>query len=104
MTCSLRRSEAFQAELAALYAHSPLGQPPMAPAQLALALLLQAYTGVSDDDVSEATTMDRRWQLARDCLDGHEPPFSKGTLVGFRAPDWAEPGAEPGSAAHRAHD
>jgi hypothetical protein len=78
-------SEAFQAELAALYAHSPLGQPPMAPAQLALALILQAYTGVSDDDVIEATTMDRRWQLARDCLDGHEAPFSKGTLVSFRA-------------------
>jgi transposase-like protein DUF772 len=78
-------SEAFQAELAALYADSPLGQPPIAPAQLALALILQAYTGVSDDEVIEATTMDRRWQLVLDCLDGHEPPFSKGTLVGFRA-------------------
>jgi len=78
-------SEAFQAELAALYADSPLGQPPIAPAQLALALILQAYTGVSDDEVIEATTMDRRWQLALDCLDSHTPPFSKGTLVGFRA-------------------
>jgi hypothetical protein len=78
-------SEAFQAELAALYPDSPLGQPPIAPAQLALALILQAYTGVSDDEVIEATTMDRRWQLALDCLDCHEPPFSKGTLVGFRA-------------------
>jgi transposase len=29
--------------------------------------------------------MDRRWQLALDCVDCHEPPFSKGTLVGFRA-------------------
>ena len=45
-------SEAFQAELTALYADSPLGQPPIAPAQLALALILQAYTGVSDDEVS----------------------------------------------------
>jgi transposase len=61
-----------------------LGQPPIAPAQLALALILQAYTGVSDDEVIEATTMDRRWQLALDCLDCHDPPFSKGTLVGFR--------------------
>jgi hypothetical protein len=77
-------SEAFQGELAALYADSPLGQPPIAPAQLALGLILQAYTGVSDDEVIEATTMDRRWQLALDCLDCHEPPFSKGTLVGFR--------------------
>jgi hypothetical protein len=29
--------------------------------------------------------MDRRWQLALECLDGRESPFSKGTLVGFRA-------------------
>src|SRR5215813_9292695 len=29
--------------------------------------------------------MDRRWQLVLDCLDGPEPPCSKGTLVGFRA-------------------
>jgi Transposase DDE domain/Transposase domain (DUF772) len=45
---------------------------------------LQAYTGVSDDEVIEATTMDRRWQLVLDCLDAEEPPFSKGTLIGFR--------------------
>src|SRR5260370_33825428 len=28
--------------------------------------------------------MDRRWQLALDCLDAGHAPFSKGTLVGFR--------------------
>lgn len=28
--------------------------------------------------------MDRRWQLVLDCMDAKEPPFSKGTLVGFR--------------------
>ena len=28
--------------------------------------------------------MDRRWQLVLDCMDAEEPPFSKGTLVGFR--------------------
>jgi IS5 family transposase len=54
------------------------------PAQLALATILQAYTGVSDDEAIEAMVMDRRWQLALDCLDEQEPPFSKGTLVGFR--------------------
>jgi transposase len=75
---------AFQQELAATYQESPLGQPPLPPAQLALALLLQAYTGVSDDEVIEATTMDRRWQLVLDCLDAEQSPFSKGTLVGFR--------------------
>jgi len=77
-------SDAFQEELAALYKDSSLGQPPIPPAQLALATILQAYTGVSDDEVIEATTMDRRWQLVLDCHDCTEPPFSKGTLVAFR--------------------
>jgi hypothetical protein len=76
--------EQFQAELAQAYADSPKGQPPVPPAQLALATILQAYTGVSDDEVVEATVMDRRWQLVLDCMDAGEPPFSKGTLVGFR--------------------
>ncbi len=57
----------------------------MAPARLALAVILQAYAKVSDDEVIEATVMDRRWQLVLDCLGAEEPPFSKGTLVGFRA-------------------
>ena len=76
--------EEFQAELAETYADRPKGQPPVPPAQLALATILQAYTGVSDDEVIEATVMDRRWQLVLDCLDADRPPFSKGTLVSFR--------------------
>jgi hypothetical protein len=76
--------DAFQEELAALYTSSLRGQPPIAPAQLALAIIVQAYTGVSDDEVIEATLMDRRWQLVLDCLDTDQAPFSKGTLVAFR--------------------
>jgi hypothetical protein len=76
--------DAFQEELAALYAPSLRGQPPIPPAQLALATILQAYTGVSDDEVIEATLMDRRWQLVLDCLDTEQAPFGKGTLVAFR--------------------
>jgi Transposase domain (DUF772) len=76
--------EEFQAELAGAYADSPKGQPPVPPAQLALAMLLQAYTRVSDDEVIEAAATDRRWQLVLDCLGAEEPPFAKGTLVGFR--------------------
>jgi Transposase DDE domain/Transposase domain (DUF772) len=76
--------EAFQEELGRLYADSRRGQPPVPPAQLALATVLQAYVGCSDDEVIEATTMDRRWQLVLDCLDASRPPFSKGTLVAFR--------------------
>jgi hypothetical protein len=75
--------EQFQAELAQACADSPKGQPPVPPARLALATILQAYAGVSDDEVIEATVMDRRWQLVLDCMNAEEPPFSKGTLAGF---------------------
>lgn len=78
-------SPEFQEELAGIYKDHPQGQPPVPPALLALASILQAYTGVSDDEVIEATLMDRRWQLVLDCLDSEEAPFSKGTLVAFRA-------------------
>ncbi len=77
-------NEAFQSELAQMYQDSGRGQPPIAPAQLALATILQAYTGVSDDEVIEVTLMDRRWQLVLNCLDTDQAPFSKGTLVTFR--------------------
>jgi hypothetical protein len=76
--------ETFQEELANLYRKGERGRPPVVPALLALALILEAYTGVSDDEVIEATMMDRRWQLVLDCVDTEEPPFSKGTLVAFR--------------------
>lgn len=76
--------EAFQQELARLYQDSQRGQPPVPPALLALATILQAYTGVSDDEVIEASIMDHRWQLVLDCIDAEEPPFSKGTLIAFR--------------------
>jgi Transposase domain (DUF772) len=77
-------ADAFQQDLLTLYKDQPQGQPPVPPARLALATLLQAYTQVSDDEVIEATTMDRRWQMVLDCLDCDTPPFSKGTLVAFR--------------------
>jgi hypothetical protein len=75
----------FQAELAGMYQDKPVGQPPVSPAQLALATILQAYTGASDDEVIEAVVMDRRWQLVLDCMDHAQAPFSKTTLVAFRA-------------------
>src|SRR5437588_13096116 len=68
-------TEAFQQELARLYREAERGQPPIAPALLALALILQAYMGISDDEVIEATVMDRRWQLVLDCLDTEQAPF-----------------------------
>jgi hypothetical protein len=77
--------EAFQQEMAATYGENEEGQPPIPPARLGLAVLLQAYTGVSDDEVIEACVMDRRWQLVLDCVDCEQAPFSKGTLVAFRS-------------------
>jgi Transposase domain (DUF772) len=38
----------------------------------------------SDDEVIEATLMDRRWQLVLNCLNTDQAPFSKGTFVAFR--------------------
>jgi transposase len=74
----------FQRELSEIYGDTNLGQPPIPPARLALATILQAYTGVSDDEAMEAMVMDRRWQLVLDCLGSDEPPFSKWSLVNFR--------------------
>lgn len=77
-------SDALQAELAGLYKDAPRGQPPVAPGRLALATLLQAYTGLSDADVIDATLADRRWQMVLDCWESPAPPFAQGTLVHFR--------------------
>jgi Transposase DDE domain/Transposase domain (DUF772) len=77
--------EAFQAELAGMYHDRAKGQPPVPPALLGVVTVLQAYTGASDDEALEALVMDRRWQLVADCMDHATAPFSKGTLVGFRA-------------------
>ena len=77
--------DAYQQELAeALYGAGARGRPPVPPALLALATLLQAYTGASDDEAVEAAALDRRWQLALGGLEGRGAPFSKGTLVAFR--------------------
>jgi hypothetical protein len=75
---------AFQEELGRRHRRLTGSTVRVQPAQLALAAVLQAYVGCSDDEVIEATTMDRRWQLVLNCLDASRPPFSKGTLVAFR--------------------
>src|SRR5258708_213578 len=46
-------NEAFQQELASLYDDSVRGRPPISPALVALATILQAYMGVSDDEVRD---------------------------------------------------
>jgi hypothetical protein len=71
----------FQNELAALFKDSSMGKCRVTPAQLALAIIVQAYTGVFDDEVIEALVTDRRWQLVLDYLECEQPSFDIGTLV-----------------------
>ncbi|HEY4646215.1 MAG TPA: IS1182 family transposase [Steroidobacteraceae bacterium] len=76
--------DGFQAELEAMYRESGAGRPPVPPALLAMALLLQGYTHVSDADVVEQTAVDARWQMVLDHLGSEEPAFSQGALCEFR--------------------
>jgi len=74
----------FQEELATIFKDSTVGHSPVPPAQIALAIILQAYLGISDDEVIEERLMAQRWQLVLDCVKCESPPFSKATLVRFR--------------------
>lgn len=76
--------EAFQSELEGMYRQTGAGVPPHPPAMLAMAMLLQAYTGSSDAEAVELTVVDMRWQLVLDRLGADEPAFSQGSLVAFR--------------------
>ncbi len=76
--------DAFQSELESMYRDTGAGLDPLPPALLAMALLLQAYTGVSDAEAVELTVVDLRWQLVLGRLGAGEPAFSQGTLQMFR--------------------
>ena len=75
--------DAFQEELLAMYRQTGAGKPPVPPALLAMATLLQAYTGVGDQEAVELTVDSKRWPLVLGCL-GAEPTFSQGALFDFR--------------------
>jgi len=74
----------FQAELEAMYRDTGAGKDPVAPAMMAMALLLQGYLGLSDWDAVETSFTDLRWQMVLGCLGATKPPFSQGALQGFR--------------------
>lgn len=66
-----------------LYCHDN-GRQSVPPSLLAVALLLQSYEGVSDEEAVNRATFDLRWSVAL----GTEPceqPFAKSTLQLFRA-------------------
>ena len=73
----------FQAELIAAY--DPRGQEPCPPAMLAMVMLLQRYTGLSDAAAVDEAENDLRWQLVLGTLGKRRAPFGQGSLVRFRA-------------------
>jgi len=74
----------FQAELEAMYRQTGAGLPPVPPALLAMALLLQTYDKVSDSECVERTVVDARWQMVLDRVGATKPAFAQGSLVAFR--------------------
>jgi IS5 family transposase len=76
--------EPMQRKLMAAYSASERGAERVPPAQLGLAMLLQAALRVPDHEAVELTIMDRRWQMVLDCAGIEEPLFSQGTVVNFR--------------------
>ncbi len=76
--------DAFQAELESMYRRTGAGLAPIAPAQMAMALILQGYLGVSDAEAVELTVVDLRWQMVLDVLGSSRPAFSQGALCDFR--------------------
>lgn len=76
--------DVFQAELEGMYRQTGAGLRPMVPAQMAMAVILQGYLGVSDAEAVELTVVDLRWQMVLDRLGCDEPAFSQGALFEFR--------------------
>src|SRR4051812_22273802 len=79
-----QRGELFRDEqFAGLYVHDN-GRPSVPPSLLAVALVLQTYDGVSDDEAKQRADYDLRWKVALGVeLDAR--PFAKSTLQEFRA-------------------
>ena len=67
-----------------MYRDTGAGKDAKPPAMMAMAMLLQGYTGASDAEAVELTVVDLRWQMALDRLGQTEPAFSQGALLDFR--------------------
>lgn len=74
----------MQEQLLAAYSEQERGKPMVPPAQLAMALLLQAGFNEPDHEVVTLTMDSKRWQMVLDCYGAEKPPFSQGTLFNFR--------------------
>jgi Transposase DDE domain/Transposase domain (DUF772) len=79
-----QRGELFpDALFAGLYA-AGWGRPSVPPSMLATALVLQTYSGVSDDEATQRAAYDLRWKVALG-VEVDARPFAKSTLQEFRA-------------------
>ena len=76
--------DAFQSELEGMYRDSGEGKQPVAPALLAMVVLLQGYTGASDAQAVELAIVDARWQMVLGVIGADDAPFSQGALPAFR--------------------
>lgn len=76
-------SAEIQEELLGMY-RGQGGLPLVPPGMLAMATLLQSYTGVSDAGVVQRTVVDLGWQMVLGCLGSDSPAFSQGALYDFR--------------------
>lgn len=76
--------ELFQDEdFAVLYCEDN-GRPSVPPSMLAIALLLQAHDGVSDEEAKARADYDMRWKVALG-VELDDRPFAKSTLQLFRS-------------------
>jgi len=76
--------ELFRDEQFAEFYCADNGRRSVPPSLLALALLLQTYEGVSDEEAKQRAEFDLRWKVALG-LEIEERPFAKSTLQLFRA-------------------
>jgi transposase len=79
-----QRGELFRDEAFAGLSVLDNGRPSVPPSLLAVALVLQTYDGVSDDEAKQRADYDLRWKVALG-VELDTRPFAKSTLQEFRA-------------------
>lgn len=76
--------EELHRDLEAAYRDTGAGKEARPPALMVMALLLQAYEGVSDAQAVQLSALDLRWKMVLDNLEGTRPAFSQGSLFDCR--------------------
>ena len=74
----------FQQELAEMYRDTGAGKSPVTPSLMAMTMLLQGYTGVSDTEAIKRTFLDLRWRMVLDRMEATTSAFSQGAFWAFR--------------------